>query len=380
MKAMRKKIMLLIALIVGCAAGGVWLFTHSARFGALPQGEHLERLTRSPRYVDGEFRNELPTPILTEEKNMIATYAEFLFSRPEGLTPPAPVPAVRADLKALDPNEDVLVWLGHSSFYLQLQGRRILIDPVLSAYASPVPFSTRAFSGSTPYAPDDLPDIDVLLISHDHWDHLDYATLTALRPRIGAVVCGLGVGAHLRRWGFAEERIREGDWGDAVAFGALTVHVTPARHYSGRTLTRNKNLWAGFVLESPQRRLFFSGDSGYGPHFAELGRRFGSFDLVMLDCGQYDRRWGLIHMMPEETAQAAQDLHAATLLPAHAGKFSIAYHPWDDPYRRIEAASRDKGYRLLMPRIGEPLSLDDPIPRPGVWWKTGGKSAGHATP
>lgn len=371
--------LLALPLVLGALAFGIWCFLGSLPFGALPDAGEQQRLARSPHYADGAFHNELPTPVLTDDSGMLSSLLQFLLRQKDSPVPPGPVPAVRTPLHALDRAQDTLVWLGHSSFFLQLEGRRILIDPVLSDHASPLPFIARAFPGSTPYTADDLPDIDVLLISHDHWDHLDYATLTALRPRIGRVICGLGVGAHLRRWGFSAAQIHEGDWGDALPLGTLTVRITPARHYSGRSLTRNTSLWAGFVLETPHRRLFYSGDSGYGPHFAELGRRFGPFDCVLLDCGQYDPRWPLIHMTPEETARAAHDLRARTLLPAHAGRFSIAYHSWDDPYRRISAASRDSSWRLLMPRIGEALALDDVTqPRPAAasdtapapWWQT----------
>ena len=284
------------------------------------------------------------------------------------------MPTVKTSLKSLDRNADTVIWLGHSSFFIQLGGQRILIDPVLSDHAAPVSFSTRAFPGSNPYTTEDLPDIDVLLISHDHWDHLDYPTLTALRPKIGQIICGLGVGAHLQRWGFSESIIHEGDWGERTTLRDLTIHITPARHFSGRSLTRNKTLWVGFVMETPQRRIFYSGDSGYSPHFAELGNKFGTFGLVLLECGQYDKRWNLIHMMPEETAKAADDLHAETLLPAHSGKFSIAYHAWDEPYRRLAAASRGKNWRLATPRIGEPLLFNMTEAKEGnesvsQWWQ-----------
>lgn len=371
--------LLVLLLVLGALASGIWCFLGSLPFGARPDAGEQQRLARSPHYADGVFHNELPTPVLTDDSGMLSSLLQFLLRQKDSPVPPGPVPTVRTPLHALDRTQDTLVWLGHSSFFLQLEGQRILIDPVLSDHASPLPFIARAFPGSTPYTAGDLPDIDVLLISHDHWDHLDYATLTALRPRIGRIVCGLGVGAHLRRWGFAAAQIHEGDWGDALTLGALTVRITPARHYSGRSLARNTSLWAGFVLETPHRRLFYSGDSGYGPHFAELGRRFGPFDCVLLDCGQYDRRWPLIHMTPEETARAAHDLRARTLLPAHAGRFSIAYHSWDDPYRRISAASRSSSWRLLMPRIGEALALDAvtrprpaaaPSAAPAPWWQT----------
>ena len=172
------------------------------------------------------------------------------------------------------------------------------------------------------------------------------------------MVCGLGVGAHFEYWGYASERIHEGDWFTALQFeDGFTIHVLPARHYSGRSVTRNKNLWVAFALITPQRRIFFSGDSGYGPHFAEIGKVFKGFDLALLECGQYNDQWRYVHMMPEDAAKAAEDLQARTVMPAHSGKFAIAYHPWDDPYIRLSNASRDKAYRLLTPhdwRTGGP--------------------------
>jgi len=337
---------------------GVWIFLESPQFGALPGGARLERIQKSPHYADGVFHNLLPTQTLTDGRSFVGTLLQSFFLKKDTPVPPGPVPTVKTSLKSLDRNTDIVIWLGHSSFFTQLGGQRILIDPVLSDHAAPVSFSTRAFPGSNSYTPEDLPNIDVLLISHDHWDHLDYPTLTALRPKIGQVFCGLGVGAHLQRWGFSESIIHEGDWGERATLGDLTIHITPARHFSGRSLTRDKTLWTGFVMETPQRRIFYSGDSGYGPHFAELGNQFGAFDLVLLECGQYDKRWNLIHMMPEETAKAADDLHAEMLLPAHSGKFSIAYHAWDEPYRRLAAASRGKSWRLATPMIGEQLVFD----------------------
>ena len=222
-----------------------------------------------------------------------------------------------------------------------------------------------------------MPEIDVLLITHDHWDHLDYDTVTALRGKVGQVLVPLGVGAHFEHWGYARDKVREGDWYDTLKLeqkqeqkrGAdLAIHLVPARHYSGRWLTRNKTLWAGFVLESATRRILFSGDTGYGPHFKELAQRFGSFDLAALDMGQYDPRWPYIHMTPEDAAQAAADLQAKALLPAHVGRFNIARHAWNEPLERIGAASEGKRYRLFTPMIGEPLKLDGTEPRFSRWW------------
>ena len=184
------------------------------------------------------------------------------------------------------------------------------------------------------------------------------------------MVVPLGVGVYFEQWGYAQDKVREGDWYDKLAIdNNFAVHLTPARHYSGRALTRNKTLWAGFVLESGQRRILLGGDSGYGPHFKELGQRFGSFDLVALDMGQYDPRWPYIHMTPQEASQATQDLNAKALLPAHVGRFSLARHSWNEPFERILAESQGKPYRLATPRIGEALHLDRTEQRFSTWWR-----------
>jgi len=190
------------------------------------------------------------------------------------------------------------------------------------------------------------------------------------------VFAPLGVGAHLERWGYAREKVHEADWYEKLEFPAkLAIHLVPARHYSGRWLTRNKSLWGGFVLESPTRRILFSGDTGYGPHFKDLAQRFGSFDLAALDMGQYDPRWPYLHMTPEEAAQAAVDLQTKAMLPAHVGRFTIARHAWNEPFERIGAASEGKSYRLATPLIGEPLKVGDSGQRFTHWWQDVGRIA-----
>jgi len=350
---------------------GAWLFLHSERFGALPSTEELDSLRRSPQWseAEGAFRNPLPTPRMAGDAGFLRTLAEYVLTPRPYASPEKPFPTTKPDLRSLPPDADRVIWLGHSSFFIQLGGMRILIDPVLSGSGGPISLSTRAFTGSDVLTPEELPDIDLLLISHDHWDHLDHRTLKTLRPRIAGVVCGLGNGAHLRRWGFEPSRIHEGDWGQAFIFGPLTVRITEARHYSGRGFTTHKSLWCGFILETDSRRIFFSGDSGYGPHFARIGTEYGPFDLALLECGQYDRRWPFIHMKPEETAQAAEDLHARALLPAHNGKFCIAYHGWQEPFERVNAASKGKAFRLVTPLIGEEAAPWDGLAPSQRWWE-----------
>lgn len=348
---------------------GCWVTLHQPQFGTVPGQKNQAAFLRSPQFHEGQFRNPDHTPLFSTDDTMFSILWSGLFAKKERLVPETALPAIATDLNALDSSRDTVVWLGHSSWFLQLQGRRILIDPILNEYAAPFSFMNKAFAGTNIYSPEDMPDIDSLVISHDHWDHLDYTTVLALKPKIKQVICPLGVGAHFRSWGFSEQMIHEGDWGDSIELDTnVTVHVLPARHYSGRLFSKNRSLWAGFAFTTADSSIFFSGDSGYGQHFAEIGKVFKGFDLVFLDCGQYDPRWAYIHMTPEEAAMAAQDLGARYLLPAHVGRFTIANHPWDEPYLRLVQASATKSYQLILPQIGEPVAVEVPVSTDSTWW------------
>ncbi|XBS71415.1 MBL fold metallo-hydrolase [Acerihabitans sp. KWT182] len=331
----------------------MFLSRFAASFGRLSAGARLERILASPNYVGGEFCNQLHTTLFSDGANYFSSFWDFTFGPRERVIPDRVLPVIKTDLKKLDPHLDSVVWFGHSSYLLQLSGKRFLVDPVFSPYAAPVPFLNKAFAADGAFSADDMPDIDYLLISHDHWDHLDYPTIIDLLTKIKAVICPLGVGAHLEFWGMAPGIIHEFDWDEQYTPVAdLTVHILPARHFSGRGPKRNQTLWASFMLETPRRRVYYSGDSGYGPHFSKIGRRFGPIDLAIMENGQYDKHWKFIHMMPEETVQATLDLGAKRLLPAHSGKFTLSHHAWDDPYNRIVVASRDKAFLLETPLHG----------------------------
>jgi L-ascorbate metabolism protein UlaG (beta-lactamase superfamily) len=336
----------------------------------VPKGEQLTRMAQSPNFANGAFRNQIDSPMLTADQSEFAMWMETIFGEKGQPRPPSAIPAVKADLKGLDAKQDLVIWLGHSSFFVQLGGQRILIDPVFSTNAAPVPLANVAFDGTSIYAADDMPEIDLLLITHDHYDHLDYSSIQALRSKVKQVVTGLGVGAHFEAWGYDMRTVQGVDWYATLqTVPELQIHVTPARHFSGRAFTRDTSLWVGFALVSAQRRIFFSGDSGYAPHFAEVGRRYGPFDWVALDAGQYDPRWANVHMNPEQAAQAAEDLQARALTPAHVGRFSISPHDWDDPFKRITAASQGRGYALWTPEIGRPIYLDGRAQTFTPWWE-----------
>ncbi|MDR0466743.1 MAG: MBL fold metallo-hydrolase [Deltaproteobacteria bacterium] len=341
------------------------------RFGRLPEGERLMRIQASPNYQDGQFKNTAPTIMLADGQSPVKILWKSLWADRTRTWPQKPLPAAKLDLKALDPTKDVVIWLGHFSFFIQLGGKRILMDPVFNDHAAPFSLFNKSFPGTDLYRAEDLPDVDFLLVSHDHWDHLDHQTVVGLMSKVKTAVAPLGVGAHFVHWGYPKEKVLEADWNTALRFdNGFVVHVVPARHFSGRLLTRNQSLWGGFVLETPTRRIYLSGDSGYGPHIRDIADAFDGFDLVAIDGGQYDARWPQMHMTPEEATQAARELKAKFMLLAHVGRFCISAHPWDEPFERATAAARDMPFQLLTPKIGEPLWLDAKEHNFSPWWRT----------
>lgn len=368
----RRLLKLSIVFLAGIAilVVGAGIYMQQPKFGALPKGEYLEKMKKSPNYVDGQFVNLTPTPQFREGITTFSATFSFLFKEKIRPAPVQPVPTVKTNLLELDKQKDIVIWLGHSSYYMQIGGKSLLVDPVLSESAAPLAFLNRAFAGANPYNLEDIPEIDYLLITHDHWDHLDYPTVTALKEKTKNVFCPLGVAGYLEQWGFAREIIYEGDWFDMFEPEQnFSVTILPARHFSGRTLERNKTLWAGYAIITPGRKIFISGDGGYSEHFKQIGDSFNGFDLAILENGQYDERWPYVHMTPEQAAQAAEDLQAKTVLPAHAGKFSIANHPWDEPFERIAKACQGKPFKLLTPMIGQPVELGNEQQSFSHWWE-----------
>lgn len=349
-----------------------FLYVRQSLFGRQPAGERLERIKRSANFKNGRFENIHYTPQLTEGYNIAGVLFEFLFKRGPRLSPEGPIPVAKVDLLQLPPEKNALVWFGHSSYFMQLDGKRILVDPVFSGNASPLPRTNKAFPGTDVYTVADLPEVDYLFITHDHYDHVDYATLLALQPKVKTVLCGLGVGAHFERWGYSPDRIVEKDWYETVDLGeGFTVHTAPTRHFSGRGFARNNTLWVSFILQTPSMKFYLGGDSGYDTHFADIGNRYGPFDLAILDNGQYDPKWRYIHMRPEEVLQAAHELKARRLFPVHSCKFVLANHPWDEPLDTI--ARLNKGaLPLVTPVIGTLVDLDDPEQTFAPWWETTG--------
>ncbi len=360
-KRMKKLMIIILSIVLLVAAAIIGLLCHPA-FGALPEGERLKRVEASKNYRNGKFHNRERTVRLTSGEGFLTTiYKNFFKKTVEGKEdnrrPKEAIKAVKTDLKALDCSRDQFVWFGHSSYLLILDGKTFLVDPVLTS-EFPVSLMMKPFEGSDLYTPDDLPEVDYLLITHDHWDHLDYGTLKRIKGRVHHVICPLGVGAHLERWGYVDKTV-EMDWDEtyepeeSVKFICLT-----ARHFSGRTLKRDQSLWASFVIEAG-RTVFVSGDGGYGSHLKEIGERFPHIDLAMLENGQYNIKWANIHLLPSQMPDAIRALNACMTVPTHNSKFALSRHSWDEPMRIMqELAASDSTLHIQMPVIGQPIPID----------------------
>ena len=346
----------IISVIVVFGIAALLILNHPS-FGRTPRGERLERISRSPNFRDGHFQNIHPTQQITSDKGKFYTFWEFLFGKKVRLKPETTIAAQKQDLHHLDRTEDILVWFGHSSCFIQLDGKRFLIDPVLTN-RFPVSFMFKPFRGTDIYSPDDIPDIDYLIITHDHWDHLDYRTVKSLKERVGKVICGLGVGEHFEYWGYDRDRLVELDWyEDTVLENGFAVHCLPTRHFSGRGLKANQTLWASFLIETPSQKIYMAGDGGYDSHFEEIGKRFPDIDLAILENGQYNEGWKYIHLMPSNMAKAAKELKAKRVMTVHHSKYALAKHPWDEPLTNEKKMQEQDSLNMVIPEIGEVMPL-----------------------
>jgi L-ascorbate metabolism protein UlaG (beta-lactamase superfamily) len=362
-----RKFMLYFFIGLGVLALLVWAFLQTPTFGQAPSGKRLARIKQSAQYRDGKFQNLSPTPQLTPGFSYWQLLVEYT-KKVENQAPARPLPSQKTDLKALAPTENVVVWFGHSSYFIQVDGLKILVDPVFSGRASPVPVGGKSYPGADVYQVADLPAIDLLYLSHDHYDHLDYPTVRQLPGQVTKVVTGLGVGAHLERWGFAPAQIVELDWHQtAQPLPGLAVTATPARHFSGRGLVGNQTLWTSLVVKTATQTLYLGGDTSYDTHLAAIGQQYGPFDLAVVECGQYHAGWRYLHLMPDEMAPAARDLRAKVLLPVHWGKFTLALHPWPEPIEQLLATL--DSLPVLTPLIGQKATWQPPAPLGQPWWK-----------
>lgn len=334
-------------------------------FGAAPSGARLARMRASPEFVDGIFVNA--EPMWNDYLGMLHTGAR---TSPHA-SPDGPVAVVASDGSALrtpPPSGLRVTWLGHSTVLLELDGVRVLTDPVFAARASPLDWVGPERWYPPPIALADLPPIDAVLISHDHYDHLQTETIQAMAGWTSRFIVPLGVGAHLESWGIAPERITELDWWEELPIGDVVVHATPSRHASGRQLLdQNRTLWASYALVGPQHRVYFSGDTGLFSALDEIGARLGPFDLTMIEVGQYDRTWPDWHLGPEQAVLAHQAVRGSVMLPIHWALWQLAGHGWTEPAERVLAHAVPAGVVTILPQPGQSVE-PSALPPQARWW------------
>lgn len=326
----------------------------------------------SSRKVDGRFQNALPRPRLGLWEGLKLTLS-FFFRKPPNTVPDRAIPVKPLTRAQLDAAPDASAYrLGHSTVLLKLRGRYWLTDPVFSLRASPVQWAGPQRFHAPPIAIDDLPPIAGVILSHNHYDHLDRAAVLRLDARTERFITPLGVGDQLIRWGIDASKVQQLDWWQATEMHGLHLTATPAQHFSGRGVSDgDRSLWASWVIRDDTLRVFFSGDSGYFDGFKAIGDALGPFDLTMIETGAYDPRWAFVHMLPEQTLQAHLDLRGRCLLPIHNGTFDLAMHAWDDPFHRITALATASDVALALPPMGARVDLRAPA---GIepWWREGG--------
>lgn len=350
--------------------------------GRKPEGYRLERIQASPLWDGRTFRNMHPLlPRLLKPAVAAPTVSAFLFERNRRV-PTGPLPSMDPRAQwAKKPHSGLrATWLGHSTVLIEIDGVRVLTDPVWASRASPSQWAGPKRFQPVPVPVRALPELDAVIISHDHYDHLDHRTIATLAKRDVPFVTSLGVGAHLEAWGVRPERIIELDWWESYSLPTvdLTVTAAPSQHFSGRGLrSRNSTLWSSMVLRSQRHSVFFSGDTGLTSEYAVIRERLGPFDLVMLEVGAFHPAWGHIHLGPENALEAWAMLGKSAFLPVHWGTFSLAMHAWDEPAESLLALGPKRGVPLVMPRLGEPVEPSH-VERVSPWWRSVERQAIHA--
>ncbi len=330
-----------------------------------------EEVSESPQFHDGKYHNS--KPIQTESfSETLAIAKDYILEKRTDANPLGEIPVRKLDKQTLladAEHGDAIYRLGHSSLLLAIEQEFWLLDPVFSERASPFSFIGPKRFHQPPIQIDELPPIKGVIISHNHYDHLDKSAVKTLQRNVELFITPLGVGQTLQDWGIAKDKIREMDWWQSSEHGRLKITATPSQHFSGRSLTDgNKTLWASWVLQSPSQNIFFSGDTGYFDGFKQIGKKYGPFDITLMETGAYDKRWKDVHMMPEETLQAHQDLNGKALLPIHNGTFDLAFHTWYEPFEKISKLAQQAKIQLLTPAMGEKVNLSSPN-NMAKWWR-----------
>ncbi|WP_224749824.1 MBL fold metallo-hydrolase [Polycladospora coralii] len=340
-------------------------------FGGKAPKNKIEEYQTFAYFKEGRFQNAIPTTMDNDFSSTVSMIRDF-FKNDPNRQPTKPLPVKKIDFSGIKENQPTqITWLGHSAVLLQIDGKAILFDPMLGE--SPSPFSSigsKRFQKELPFQIEDLPPIDAVFISHDHYDHLDHGTIKKLKAKVNQFFVPLGIENHLVRWGVDPAKIQAMTWWDETEYADLTIAFTPARHFSGRSLMdRNATLWGSWVLIGKEQRVYFSGDSGYGPHFKEIGKKYGPFDFTMMESGQYDDRWAAIHMKPEESIQAHLDVKGKAMMPIHWGAFTLAFHDWTDPVERELKLAEQREVTLALPQVGEKMMIKDGRYPSEPWWR-----------
>jgi len=342
-----KTAIIILSILVLLVVAVVAMLQHPA-FGRRMSAERKARIEASPNYRDGMFQNQQPTPQFTGNHNTLKAMWTMLTRGDSNRVPIDPIPAVKTDLKSLPTDRDWFVWFGHSSYLFQLGGKRFFVDPLLKM-EFPASLMLKPFKGTDIYTPDDMPDIDVLIITHEHWDHLDYATLHDLRLKVKQVVCPLGVGEYMEYWKYDPSIITEMDWYEK----ADAITCLPSRHFSNRLLRgRNQTLWAAFMVEEGDRKVYIGGDGGYDDRFHKAHKQFGKIDLAIMENGQYNSNWANIHLLPQDLENAILDMQPKQVFTVHHDKFSLSTHAWSEPDSVARSIAERNAIRLLDQPIG----------------------------
>lgn len=374
MKKTLKQLFKYLGVIVLLLLLGAFLFLQfSPQFGGSVPEERQLAFAKTGHFGEGIFANFEPI-----EFEINCHSIEKMVS---GMANPDPKLVPKEDLAVIKVAADEilghtdtaiqLIWFGHSTFLIKIDGKIALIDPVFSQYAAPHSMLGRKrFNSQMPIDIADLPPVDMVLISHDHYDHLDYESIVQLRKKTNRFFVPLGVGSHLEAWEVDKSKIVEMDWWEEKELNGVKVAFTPSRHTSGRGLgDQDATLWGSWILQGKTQSMFYSGDGGYGSHFKEIGNKYGPFDLALMECGQYNKLWKDMHMMPEETAQASLDVKAKTMIPAHWGAFALAMHSWTDPVERVTKKAVELGLPVATPRLGESVSIGVGALPTERWWE-----------
>lgn len=340
-------------------------------FGGNPTKEQKRVYRGFDNYTNGKFVNQVPTEMSMSAMDLLSMMKDSITAR-KGRRPSWPIQASNINWNKIISKEDSITWFGHSAFLLSIDNKKLLVDPMLGPIASPVSFAgSKRYGKDLLYIIDEMPFVDAVFITHDHYDHLDYASIKKLKSKVGHFMVPHGVGAHLIRWGVAKEKITELNWWDEVAFQGLTVALTPSKHFSGRGIfNRDTTLWGGWVILGNNTRFYTSGDGGYDSHFREIGKKYGPFNMTLIEGGQYDKRWSWVHMTPEEAVQAHVDVNGKNMMLIHWGAFTLAYHGWTEPVERALQKANEANVKLITPKICETVPLIGEFPVPfSSWWR-----------